>query len=144
MEAVNSSRWVQRTTAFARYLGLLRQFNAINDAIGTMTPDQRRQIALTALTELTRSETGAESPEASSEKTWSMEASVAFARVRSQHSALRATGLRRWLVCAYRATFNSPYGEVQSLHRLVLRALRQMHGESIPSAKELRAQRQYA
>ena len=55
-----------------------------------------------------------------------------------------AAGLRRWLVCAYRATFNSPYGEVQNLHRLVLRALRQMHGDALPSAKEMRAQRHYA
>jgi hypothetical protein len=144
MEAVNNNHWVQRTTAFARYLNLLRQFNTVNDAIGGMSPDQRRQVALTALAELTRAETADEVPESKEEKTWSMEASVAFARVRSPHSAVRATGLRRWLVCAYRATFNSPYGEVQNLHRLVLRALRQMHGDALPSAKELRQQRQYA
>ena len=60
-----------------------------------MSPDQRRQVALTALAELTRAETADEVPESKEEKTWSMEASVAFARVRSPHSAVRATGLRR-------------------------------------------------
>lgn len=138
MNAVTNNRWVQRTTAFARYLTLLRQFNAVNDTIVGLLPDQRRQIAMTALAELTHAETGTQIPVPQEAVNWSVEASVAFARVRSQHSAIRVAGLKRWLVCAYRATFNSPYGEVQSLHRLVLRALRQMHGEGLPKASDAR------
>jgi hypothetical protein len=145
MEAVTNNKWVQRTTAFARYLNLLRQFNTVNEAIGTLLPDQRRHIALTALSELTQAETSSLEPSTSEEKNWSVEASVAFARVRSQHNAIRTAGLKRWLVCAYRATFNSPYGEIQNLHRLVLRALRQMHGDTTPKSSEARRdQRRYA
>ena len=145
MDVVTNNRWVQRTTAFARYLTLLRQFNAVNESITTLLPDQRRQIALTALAELTQAETSSEAPVASEATNWSVEAAVAFARVRSQHNAIRLAGLKRWLVCAYRATFNSPYGEIQNLHRLVLRALRQMHGEQLPKASDLRRdQRRYA
>lgn len=145
MDIVANNKWVQRTTAFTRYLTLLRQFNAVNDAITVLLPDQRRQIALTALAELTHAETAGLAPAAQEATNWSVEASVAFARVRSQHNAIRLAGLKRWLVCAYRATFNSPYGEVQNLHRLVLRALRQMHGEELTKASELRRdQRRYA
>jgi hypothetical protein len=145
MEAVTNNKWVQRTTAFARYLMLLRQFNTVNESIAGMLPDQRRQIALTALAELTKVETSGTAPAEGEEKNWSVEASVAFARVRSPHSAIRLAGLKRWLVCAYRATFNSPYGEVQNLHRTVLRALRQMHGEEQTKASDLRRdQRRYA
>ena len=38
--------------------------------------------------------------------------------------------VRRWLVAAYRLTKQSSYGEVQSLHRAVLRSLRLMQGAS--------------
>lgn len=145
MEVVTSNKWVQRTTAFARYLTLLRQFNTVNESIAGLLPDQRRQIALTALAELTVAETTAATPAEGEEKNWSVEASVAFARVRSPHSAIRLAGMKRWLVCAYRATFNSPYGEVQNLHRTVLRALRQMHGEEQQKASDLRRdQRRFA
>ena len=145
MDIIINNKWVQRTTAFTRYLTLLRQFNAVNESITELLPDQRRQIALTALAELTGAETSSAAPVASEATNWSVEASVAFARVRSQHNAIRLAGLKRWLVCAYRATFNSPYGEIQNLHRLVLRALRQMHGDSLQKSSELRRdQRRYA
>ncbi|MBI2397598.1 MAG: hypothetical protein HYV17_07350 [Xanthomonadales bacterium] len=145
MEAVSNNKWVQRTTVFARYLNLLRQFNTVNEAISSLLPDQRRSIAMTALAELTRAETAGMEPMVSEATNWSVEASVAYARVRSPHSSIRLAGLKRWLVCAYRATFNSPYGEVQNLHRLVLRALRQMHGEELPKTSDQRRdQRRYA
>ncbi|MCC6560314.1 MAG: hypothetical protein IT478_03055 [Xanthomonadales bacterium] len=145
MEVANNNKWLQRTTVFARYLNLLRQYNTVNDAISSLLPEQRRSIALTALAELTRAETSDQEPLVTEATNWSVEAAVAFARVRSPHSAIRLAGLKRWLVCAYRATFNSPYGEVQNLHRLVLRALRQMHGEEQAKASELRRdQRRFA
>jgi len=145
MEVVSNNKWLQRTTVFARYLNLLRQFNTVNDAISSLLAEQRRSIALTALAELTRAETSGQEPMVVEATNWSVEAAVAFARVRSPHSAIRLAGLKRWLVCAYRATFNSPYGEVQNLHRLVLRALRQMHGEEQTRASDQRRdQRRFA
>lgn len=133
-----TSRLMQRTTAFARYLQMLRQFNGVAAAIRELDPAERRKIALTALAELTQAEVsggsgpaGCGQPRSSQEKSktdWTVEAAVAFARVRSQHLQVRIAGTRAWLVAAYRATFESPYGEVQTLHRQVLRALRTMHG----------------
>ncbi len=128
-----TSRLMQRTTAFARYLQMLRQFNGVAAAIRELDPAERRKIALTALAELTQAEvSGGSGPAASSQEKsktdWTVEAAVAFARVRSQHLQVRIAGTRAWLVAAYRATFESPYGEVQTLHRQVLRALRTMHG----------------
>ncbi len=128
-----TSRLMQRTTAFARYLQMLRQFNGVAAAIRELDPAERRKIALTALAELTQAEvSGGSGPTGSSQEKsktdWTVEAAVAFARVRSQHLQVRIAGTRAWLVAAYRATFESPYGEVQTLHRQVLRALRTMHG----------------
>ena len=124
-----STRMVQRTTAFARYLNMLRQFNGVGAAIHELDAAERRKIALTALAELTRAET-CSGATAAVKTDWAVEAAVAFARVRSPHLHVRTTGIRGWLGAAYRATFESPYGEVQTLHRQVLRALRQMHGQS--------------
>lgn len=131
--ALNSSapmtaRVMQRTTAFARYLQMLRQFNGVGAAIRELDPAERRKIALTALAELTRAEGSAYASKDNEKIDWSVEAAVAFARVRSQHLQVRVGGIRSWMVAAYRATFESPYGEVQTLHRQVLRALRTMHG----------------
>jgi len=125
--ATMTTRVMQRTTAFARYLQMLRQFNGVGAAIKELDPAERRKIALTALAELTRAE-GTEPSQEELNTDWAVESAVAFARVRSPHLQVRTGGIRRWLVSAYRATFQSPYGEVQTLHRQVLRALRTMHG----------------
>jgi hypothetical protein len=126
-----TSRVMQRTTAFARYLQMLRQFNGVGAAIRDLDPAERRKIALTALAELTRAEGSSNASPEKDNTDWSVEAAVAFARVRSQHQQVRVTGIRGWLIAAYRATFQSPYGEVQTLHRQVLRALRTMHGGNV-------------
>lgn len=122
-----STRVMQRTTAFARYLQMLRQFNGVAAAIKELDAVERRKIALTALAELTNAEVPTPGQE-EAKTDWDVETSVAYARVRSPHLQVRSGGIRRWLICAYRATFQSPYGEVQTLHRQVLRALRTMQG----------------
>lgn len=127
-DAPMATRVMQRTTAFARYLQMLRQFNGVGAAIRELDPAERRKIALTALAELTHAEVSSASSKESTKTDWTVEAAVAYARVRSQHQQVRVAGIRCWLVAAYRATFESPYGEVQTLHRQVLRALRTMHG----------------
>jgi hypothetical protein len=123
-----ATRMIERTTAFARYLTMLRQFNAVSAAIKTFDPVERRKIAMVAMKELTEITT--QTPEKTA-RDYSVEAAVAFARLRSQHAQVRAAGVKRWLVCAYRATFESQYGELQTLHRAVLRSLRTMHGENL-------------
>lgn len=133
-----AQRLLERTSAFARYLQLLRQFNAIAAAVRELDPAERRKIGLTALAELSQLSTQGRAPKA--EVDWQVEAAVAFARTRSGLPINRIAGIRRWLVAAYRATFESPYGEIQSLHRAVLRALRTMHGEN-PTVLESRMSR---
>ena len=145
MEFIKTHRWFLRTTDFAQYLALLRQFNAVSRVIVAMQPAQRRQIAMVALEELARAEGSSGAPMRSEARKWSDEATQVFARTRSPHAFIHAPAVQRWLTCAYRATFNSPYGEVQNLHRAVLRALRHMQGETPVRASDVRRdQRGYA
>ncbi len=130
MEAAVSMtrRAMQRTTAFARYLVLLRQFQNINKVISGLSQDERRKIALVALTEMTQANAAAAKPGALDDTNWEEEISAASERAKSPHIPVQAGAVRRWLVAAYRITKTSPYGEVQSLHRAVLRSLRLMQG----------------
>lgn len=136
--AAVAQRLLERTSTFARYLQLLRQFNAISAAVRELDPTERRKIGLTALAELSQLSTATTAPKHKTD--WQVEAAVAFARARSGLPITRVAGIRRWLIAAYRATFESPYGEIQSLHRAVLRALRTMHGEN-PTVLESRMSR---
>lgn len=129
-----AQRMITRTTAFARYLAMVRQFNAVNAAITGMPIEDRRKIAQTAMSELTRAETSHVTPSADEVSDYAVQAALAFAKVRSNISAVKESGIRRWLVSTYRATANSPYGEVQTLHRQVMRALRTMNELSKGSA----------
>jgi hypothetical protein len=130
MEAAVSMtrRAVQRTTEFGRYLVLLRQFQNINKVISGLSQDERRKIALVALTEMTQANAAAAKPGAVDGTNWEEEINAASERAKSPHVAVQAGAVRRWLVAAYRITKTSPYGEVQSLHRAVLRSLRLMQG----------------
>lgn len=134
------ARVLERTSAFARYLQMLRQFTAISNAIAQLDVADRKRIGLTALAELTRVQVSTAIQPVPTEQNWQVEAAVAFARVRSQQPTVRVAGIKRWLVAAYRATFDSPYGEIQSLHRGVLRALRNMHGTN-PTVAEVQLAR---
>ncbi len=145
MEFIKTHKWFLRTTDFAQYLALLRQFNAVSRVIVAMQPAQRRQIALVALEELARTEGGSALPMRAEARKWTAEAAQLFARTRSQHAFILGPAVQRWLICAYRATFNSPYGEVQNLHRAVLRALRHMQGEATATSSDVRRDhRRYA
>jgi hypothetical protein len=145
MEFVRKQRWFQRTTDFAQYLVLLRQFNVVAKIVTGLPATQRHQIASTALAQLAESSAVATDPNLDDARQWSAEASRSYPRVRSPHGFIHVPAMQRWLVCAYRATFNSPYGEVQNLHRAVLRALRTMQIEPLARSSEVRRdQRRYA
>ncbi|MBK8283389.1 MAG: hypothetical protein IPK97_00125 [Ahniella sp.] len=122
-----AQRMITRTTAFARYLALLRQYNTVHATIASLSVEERRKIATTAMSELTRAETSHVTPTTEEVSDYAVQAAVAFPKVRSSLWQIKESGIRRWLVSAYRATANSPYGEVQSLHRQVMRALRTMN-----------------
>lgn len=145
MEFVKKQRWFQRTTDFAQYLVLLRQFGVVGKVVSGLPPAQRHQVAVTALSELSELTAGGGEPAVGDARKWSLEAKRTFARVRSPHASIHVSAAQRWLICAYRATFNSPYGEVQNLHRAVLRVLRTMQTEQAVRSSEMRRdQRRYA
>lgn len=145
MEFVKNHRWFQRTTDFAQYLILLRQFNAVGKVVAGLPAQQRHQVAVTALAELAESTTHTSEPKLADARKWTTEATRSFPRVRSPHGFIQVPAVQRWLTCAYRATFNSPYGEVQNLHRAVLRSLRTMQSEQTVRSSEVRRdQRRYA
>lgn len=123
-------RALQRTSQFGRYLVLLRQFQGVNKVIAGLSPDERRKIALVALSEMTQANTAVEGSTVSSDRDWTEEANAASERAKSPHVQVQAGAVRRWLVAAYRVTKLSQYGEVQSLHRAVLRSLRLMQGST--------------
>lgn len=138
MEFIKQSKWFVRSSDLAKYLVLLRQFNAINTLIGGLNAAQRRQIAMVALEELAQSEVSELVPAAEEARKWQAEATKIFVRTRSPHSFIHVPAIQRWMVCAYRATFNSPYGEVQNLHRAVLRSLRQLQGDTPIRSSDIR------
>jgi hypothetical protein len=121
-------RAMARTTEFGRYLVLLRQFQAINKVIAGLSPDECRKIALVALSEMTQANAAIAAGTADQGVDWAEEAAAAHERAKSPHAQVQAGAVRRWLVAAYRVTKLSAYGEVQSLHRAVLRSLRLMQG----------------
>jgi len=122
-------RAMNRTTEFGRYLIMLRQFQAINKAILALSQEERRKIAVVALSEMTQANAAAKAG-AVDNTDWTEEAAAASERAKSPHVQVQAGAVRRWLVAAYRVTKTSPYGEVQNLHRAVLRSLRLMQGNA--------------
>jgi hypothetical protein len=121
-------RAMQRTSDFGRYLVLLRQFQGINKVIAGLSKEERRKIAVVALSEMTQANAAVAAGTASTDIDWAQETAAASERAKSPHAAVQAGAVRRWLVAAYRLTKVSHYGEVQSLHRAVLRSLRLMQG----------------
>lgn len=123
-------RAMNRTSEFGRYLQLMRQFQGVNKTIAGLNPDERRKVALVALSEMTQANaaTPGSTDTTNADIDWMVEASSASEKSKSPHTQVQAGAVRRWLVAAYRVTKTSPYGEVQSLHRAVLRSLRLMQG----------------
>lgn len=121
-------RAMLRTSEFGRYLVLLRQFQGINKVIAGLNQEERRKIALVALSEMTQANAAIAAGTADLSTDWAEETAAASERSKSPHAQVQSGAVRRWLVAAYRLTKQSSYGEVQSLHRAVLRSLRLMQG----------------
>ncbi len=51
---------------------------------------------------------------------------AAFRRVRASSARVRVLGIAQWLVAAIHETAPSPHGELQDLHRQVLRTVRRL------------------
>lgn len=120
---------VIRTLALTRYLGLRRQLKELEQAIGSLSLDQKRALFLLVQKELANAAAApmphlyaSENPERYSP--WGNGTSIALDRVRSGNLPLKLRGIALWLAVAYHETAGLEYGEMQGLHRQVMRTLR--------------------
>ena len=133
-------RIVTRIIALSRSIQLNRQYREIEKAIGELTLTSRRQLAAIAMREFA---TAAKcefphlygTPENEQRyQPWGSGTELGYARVKSDNFQLRLRGIALWLTVAYHETKESKYGEIQSLHRHLMRTLRILK-ESVPPAE---------
>ena len=120
---------VFRTLALARYLTLRNQLKDLEKAIGLLSLDQRRALFALAQKEFANAAAAAVPHLYSSENNeryspWGNGTAIALDRIRSDNLPLKLRGIALWLAVAYHETKDVPYGEMQDLHRSVMRTLR--------------------
>ena len=130
-------RIITRLIALSRSIQLNRQFREIEKAIAGLPLVSRRQLAAIAMREFA---TAAKcefphlygTPDNEQRyQPWGSGTDLGYARVKSDNSQLRLRGIALWLTVAYHETRESKYGEIQSLHRHLMRTLRILK-ESVP------------
>jgi hypothetical protein len=122
-------KFVFRTLALARYLTLRNQLKDLEKAIGGLSLDQRRALYALSQKEFANAAASAvphlyssESPERYSP--WGNGTAIALDRIKSDNLPLKLRGIALWLAVAYHETKDVPYGEMQDMHRSVLRTVR--------------------
>jgi hypothetical protein len=116
-------RTLLRLRVLGRYLVLRRQLADIRRQIdGLSTADQRALIAH-ANRELQISQRQSREAESTN---------AAFARARTGNPRVRLIGVAQWLVSAFRETEQSPHGEMQELHRQLMRTFRLLRESAGP------------
>ena len=120
---------VFRTLALARYLTLRNQLKDLEKAIGHLSLDQRRALYALSQKEFANAAASAvphlyssENPERYSP--WGNGTAIALDRIKSDNLPLKLRGIALWLAVAYHETKDVPYGEMQDMHRNVLRTVR--------------------
>lgn len=116
-------RTLLRLRVLGRYLVLRRQLADIRRQIdGLSTADQRALVAH-ANRELQISQRQSREAESTN---------AAFARARTGNPRVRLIGVAQWLVSAFRETEQSPHGEMQELHRQLMRTFRLLRESAGP------------
>lgn len=116
-----------RIDSMYRYLVLNYQLGAVSRAIEALDRDDRRQ-----LLELANRKTQGTGQDTA------LSAAEAFSRIRSENTQLRLHSLAQWLGAVYVETRDSIDGDLQDLHRRVLRTLRTLR-DSVPSPAPAKA-----
>jgi len=123
-------RIVTRIIALRRSIQLNRQFREIERLIAELPLAGRRQLAAIAMREFATA-AKCEVPHLyctpnneQRYQPWGTGTELGFARVRSDNPQVRLRGIALWLTVAYYETKDSKYGEVQNLHRALMRTLR--------------------
>ncbi|MGH8042093.1 MAG: hypothetical protein ACREPN_08635 [Rudaea sp.] len=134
-------RIVSRIIALTRSIQLNRQFHEIERAIGHLPIVTRRQLAAIAMREFA-SAAKCEFPhlygtvdQGMRSQPWGNGTDIGYARMKSDNTHLQLRGIALWLTVAFYETRDSAYGDMQDLHRQLMRTLRLLK-ESMPAATE--------
>jgi hypothetical protein len=133
-------RIVTRIIALTRSIQLNRQFREIEKVISDLPLATRRQLAAIAMREFA-SAAKCEFPHlyGSVDQTqryqpWGNGTDIGYARMKSDNPHVRLRGIALWFAVAYHETKESRYGDMQNLHRQLMRSLRVLK-ESLPPAE---------
>jgi hypothetical protein len=130
-------RIVTRLIALSRSIQLNRQFREIEKTIADLPLASRRQLAALAMKEFAIAAKCEfphmyGTPENDQRyQPWGSGTDLGFSRVKSDNPQVKLRGIALWLTVAYHETKDSKYGEIQNLHRQLMRTLRVLK-ESVP------------
>ena len=134
-------RIVTRIIALTRSIQLNRQFREIEKTINELPSASRRQLAGIAMREFAAAAKcefphlyGTTEQQGQRYQPWGNGTDLGFSRVRSDNPQVKLRGIALWLTVAYHETKDSQYGEVQNLHRHLMRTLRVLK-ECVPPAE---------
>ena len=131
-------RIVTRLIALSRSIQLNRQFREIERSIADLPLAGRRQLAAIAMREFA---TAAKcefphlygTPENEQRyQPWGSGTDLGYSRVKSDNPQVKLRGIALWLTVAYHETKESKYGEIQNLHRNLMRTLRILKESALP------------
>lgn len=122
-------KFLFRTLLLTRYLGLKRQLKEVDQAVRELNAEQRRELVLLVERELGCAAAstaphlyGAQRIHASA--AWGDGNDIAIERIRAGNLHLKLRGLAAWLAIVYHETRAHQSGEMQDLHRQVMRSVR--------------------
>lgn len=134
-------RIVTRIIALTRSIQLSRQFREIEKAISNLPLAARRQLAAIAMREFA-SAAKCEFPhlygtvdQGQRYQPWGNGTDIGYARLKADNPHLQLRGIALWLTVAYYETKESAYGDMQELHRHLMRTLRVLK-ESMPAVAD--------
>ena len=112
---------VQRTLlkmrVLGRYLVLRRQLAEMRRQLDALSSADQRAVIAHVTREMQISQRQARDAASTN---------VAFARARTGNPRVRVIGMAQWLTSAFRETEQAPHGELQDLHRQLMRTLRML------------------
>jgi len=130
-------RIVNRLIALTRSIQLNRQFKEIEKSISDLPIATRRQLAAIAMREFATA-AKSDSPHlygsvdhGARYQPWGNGTDIGLARMRGDNEHLRLRGIALWLTVAYYETKQSESGDMQELHRHLMRTLRVLK-EALP------------
>ena len=131
-------RIVSRLLALSRSIQLNRQFRDIQREIDSMPLATRRQLASLAVKEFSNASQceyphlyGTPGETQGNMDSWGKGVEVGYTRVRSENPHIKLRGIALWLTVAYYETKQSESGDMQELHRHLMRTLRVLK-EALP------------